>query len=87
MHNFSHSIASMHKYRTLDHGMNQKLGIELSQERKQNGLFQIIFIYQKRHDVKWSIYSIVNETVRELSLAIQMEVFGFLLNTELGSND
>ena len=51
MHNFNHSIASMHKYRALDHGMNQKLGIELSQERNQKGLFQRIFIYQTRRDV------------------------------------
>ena len=43
MHNFRHSIASMHKYWTLDHGMNQKLGIELSQEQNQKDLSQRIF--------------------------------------------
>jgi len=36
--------------------MNQKVGIELSQERNQKGLFQRIFIYQMRRGDKWGIY-------------------------------
>jgi len=54
MHNFRHSIASTHKYWTLDHDMNQKLKIELSKERNRKHLFQRIFYLFTKHDVMWN---------------------------------
>jgi len=87
MHNFRHSIASMHKYWTLDHAMNQKLEIELSKERNRKRLFQRIFYLPNTTWCQMKYLFNFWQNNYRLSPDIPLEFCGFLLNIQLRSND